>query len=185
MEQKMTTHQVMFTPIKAGSDLASHNYIGQRSIRKQHVNYLAHEILEGRFRPGTAIAFCRTPEGKQHLVNGQHTLSAIVRAGRNIVLTVEQYFCKNMQEVAAIFATYDRQRTRSPSDIYSAYGLPQGWGFAALPGMERRGMLGNTVCYQPEPEASPPDDLPACPYRLPRLATPGGRGEGAAAVGRD
>lgn len=123
MKTPFSTRAEIFNPEDAQHVLAKHNYVGQRSIRRNHVNFLANEILTERFREGTAIALCITKDGKQHLVNGQHTLSAIIASKKPVMLSVEKYECRDMEEVARIFSTYDRQRTRSSSDVYHAYGL--------------------------------------------------------------
>lgn len=123
MKNDFSTRAESFNPEDAQYMLTNHNYVGQRAIRKPHVNFLANEILNGRFREGTAIGICHTPDGKKHLVNGQHTLSAVIACKKPVLLSVESYECRNMEEVARIFATYDRQRTRTSSDVFHAYGL--------------------------------------------------------------
>lgn len=121
MIEKFTVHKEFYNPSDAEYVLLNRNYPGQRSIRSRHVNALVNEINNGRMRAGTAIAFCELPDGSKYLVNGQHTLSAIQKSMTPLMLSIETYQCQDMQEVASVFATYDRQLTRGATDVYRAY----------------------------------------------------------------
>jgi hypothetical protein len=103
--------------------LLNHNYIHQRKIDKRVVNTLAHLMNIGEFREKTEMGICHTPDGKMHLVNGQHCLSAIIVTRKPQIFAVVNHICADMKEVAKIYATYDRQRTRGAADAYAAYGL--------------------------------------------------------------
>lgn len=129
MVNDFTVHKESYNPSDAEYVLLNRNYPGQRSIRSRHVNALVNEINNGRMRVGTAIAFCELPNGVKYLVNGQHTLSAIVKSMSPMTLTVENYKCDDMHDVASVFATYDRQMSRGPSDIYHAYNFANEIGF--------------------------------------------------------
>lgn len=98
------------------------HYEGQRAPRPDHVKYLAEEMQCGTFLQGTPIHFAEC-NGSKYLVNGQHTLRAIVRCGIPQELTVIHLPCKTMEDVAIAYGVIDTQLKRSASDMFSAMGL--------------------------------------------------------------
>lgn len=108
------------TPITARHWLDNYNYDRQRRLRPLHVKALAREILEGRFRDKTQISFCRL-KGAYHLVNGQHTLSAIHMANVPTRLSVTVTEVASDDAVADEFTRHDTHLTRSTSDALYAH----------------------------------------------------------------
>lgn len=98
------------------------NYENQRQLREYHVNYLANEMKLGRFMPTVTIAFCLM-NGKSHLVNGQHTLHAIIRSGTVQELGVQRTSVDTPSELAQIYTTYDIQSKRTLRDAIHAHKL--------------------------------------------------------------
>jgi hypothetical protein len=107
--------------------LDNFNYAFQRNIRSYHVASLANEIVQGRFREKTQINFCSFGDSF-HLVNGQHTLSAIVTANAPVLLSVIVTECKNEQEVADQFARHDTHLTRQVADALFAHQVHEEFG---------------------------------------------------------
>jgi len=116
---------VIVTPELAREWLAQFNYKHQRKIRAYHVTLLKNEILRGRFREKTQIAFCRIEgrKGQFFLTNGQHTLSAIVAADEPVKLDVLITNVQSELEVADEYARHDTHLTRQLADSLVAHGL--------------------------------------------------------------
>ncbi len=92
-----------------------------RAVREAHVNYLAKEMARGMFGSAT-IAFADCKEnGRRFIVNGNHTLRAIVRSGVTLYLTVEHNECDTMDQVRHLYATYDKNLLRGRADSLRAY----------------------------------------------------------------
>ena len=93
-----------------------------RPINQKHVEFLASEMLKGRFQDHARIEFADCAEnGRRYIVNGNHTLRAIVLAGRPQRVTVEYVQCPTMGEVRVRYATYDINRVRNRADSLRAY----------------------------------------------------------------
>jgi len=102
---------------------ATCHYEHQRPISQEHVNRLKFEMDDGRFRPWTNVAICVLPDGCHLIVNGNHTLEAIGTGKRSVPIQFDYYKVSKMDEVARIYATFDRQRKRSHNDAARAAGL--------------------------------------------------------------
>ncbi len=101
----------VITPEIAQQWLASWNYEHQRPIRSYHVANLAQEIVQGRFRDKTQINFCRLGE-EFFLTNGQHTLSAIIKAQQPVLLSVIVFDVNSKHQIADDFTRHDTHLTR-------------------------------------------------------------------------
>ena len=104
----------VITPEIAQQWLASWNYEHQRPLRAYHVNSLADEIVQGRFREKTQINFCQLGDSF-HLTNGQHTLSAIIKAQQPVLLSVVVLEVYTKQQIADDFTRHDTHLTRQLS----------------------------------------------------------------------
>lgn len=71
---------------------------------------------------GTPISFA-VLNGEKHLVNGQHTLSAIIRAETPQLLTVTEHQVETEREIAELYFRHDNHLTRSISDAFRALDL--------------------------------------------------------------
>jgi len=58
-------------------DFLAHRYPGQRAVRPHHVLFLRHLIRAGHWRQGSEIHLARIGD-ERFLINGQHTLTAIM-----------------------------------------------------------------------------------------------------------
>ena len=114
------------TPETAASWLRLHNYEHQRPIRSSNVEFLAEEMRRGEFRQGVQIHFARW-EGRLHLVNGQHTLSAIVKSGIRQAMSV----CYTDEDPAQVYGRHDIQKKRTTADMFSALQTADEFGFTA------------------------------------------------------
>ncbi len=108
------------TPEMAQDYIDSTMFAGQRPLRPYHVNTLVTMMRNGHFRQGTIITFAML-DGNRHCVNGQHTLHAIVKYGKPYLLTIEEHEVTSEQEIASLYASFDRQLTRSYVDMFRAH----------------------------------------------------------------
>lgn len=104
----------VITPEIAQQWLSSWNYEHQRPIRSYHVTNLANEIIQGRFREKTQINFCQLGD-MFFLTNGQHTLSAIIKAQQPVLLSVVVFEVHTKQQIADDFTRHDTHLTRQLS----------------------------------------------------------------------
>lgn len=102
--------------------LQHENFAGQRPLRSHHVGFLAQTMTHGRFIAGTTIHFVRW-NGQRYLVNGQHTLSAIVQCDLPMTLTVHETTVEEEKGIADIYGRHDRGLPRQLSDSYGAHGF--------------------------------------------------------------
>lgn len=111
------------TPKMAQRLITENMYPGQRPLSSRHVQFLAEQMKLGDFRLGriNLVIF----DGKEYIVNGQHTLSAIVQSGIAQTCTVERLTVNKYEDIASIYATIDIQKTRTDADAFSAMGLAQ------------------------------------------------------------
>ncbi|MBF0177963.1 MAG: hypothetical protein HQL63_14115 [Magnetococcales bacterium] len=122
MIQIHSNKQVKVTPEVAGDWLQHNIFSRQRSMRPRHRDALVQEINAGRFIQGTQIHFVRF-RNEQLLVNGQHTLSAIEKAGVPTTLTVLISVAETMDEVAELYSRHDNHLSRSVMDSIKARDL--------------------------------------------------------------
>lgn len=117
-----TVRMQEITPAIATKMLATMNYERQRGVRLDHVHFLAHEMKEKRFI-GNTIGICELPGGSQFIVNGYHTLMAIIESNLPQSMPVEFFQVKTNQDIAKIYARFDKQLKRTRADTIRTYGL--------------------------------------------------------------
>lgn len=120
------------TPKLASEMLETMKYERQRTLRPDHVKYLANEMRAKRFSSNT-IGVCEMPGGTQFMVNGYHTLYAIIDSGCTQTLPIEFFHVKSYQEVDKVYAHFDRQLKRTRLDTIRVYGLEESFGIPASP----------------------------------------------------
>lgn len=99
------------TPEIAQMMLLEYKYEFQRQVRESRVSYLAKEITHGRFLANT-LFLCQNGEGKTYLLNGQHTLNAIVKSGVSLKLPVETFYVEDYTDIAKVYKRIAKQRNR-------------------------------------------------------------------------
>lgn len=97
----------------------------QRAIYKSNVDYLAAEMREGRFIPGTPILLAVLPNNHRFLLNGNHTLEAVFSTGLDVPLTFIYVPCQDIEEAGRIYGRIDQQRRRSWRDAARAAGVTE------------------------------------------------------------
>ena len=117
-----TSETVVVTPDVAENWLAHNLYERQRRLSEFQVQRLSREMEKRRFTEGTPIHFA-VLRGRELLINGQHTLTAVSRSGIPQVLTIVRNVTQSDDEVAALYSRHDRHRGRTTHDGFVAMGL--------------------------------------------------------------
>lgn len=108
------------TPERA-ADILRYNYRHNRPIRKNHVQYLLNEMKCGRFL-STAEVHVAFDRGVPNLINGQHTLSAIVLFGKPVKVTLRKSIVTENGQLAMVYAFgHDTGLRRTFTDAMGAY----------------------------------------------------------------
>ena len=115
---RMNSTLTLITPDKAQALLET-CYQGQRPLRQHHVRFLRHLMRTGHWRQGAEI-HCARVEGERFLVNGQHTLTALMQEGLASWLTVVEIDVPTLAGIGRLYEAFDRNMTRSLDDIYQS-----------------------------------------------------------------
>lgn len=116
--EKSKTEDV--SPKRAQEILTRRNtFEGQRPLGMPWANYLATAIKRKSLVKG-AISFAQNGNTEQVVVNGQHTLQAIVLSETTLRCTVDEYHYDEPDDLWRLYATFDVGRSRSQRDIVVA-----------------------------------------------------------------
>lgn len=131
--------RLMVGPNLAEAVLAHMNFPDQRVIMKFQVDRLAAMMLEGKWQPGSQIAFVRLPDGSMLLVNGQHRMRAVVQTRMPIECQVLVIPVADIAEARVVYYRFDTvQSLRTARQVARSIGLsehlsiPKGYVAAAL-----------------------------------------------------
>ena len=98
----------------------------QRKMKLARVEELAGEMLADNFEPGTTINIAELMNSTRFvLINGQHTLQAIIDSGLPQWLTIVRRRVKNLAEAGVSYSRIDIQATRRPAQRLKALNLPE------------------------------------------------------------
>ena len=125
MKQTRLASEVV-TPAAARKIIENEMYQRQRPLRQGHVAELAHHMEHGSFIDNTTITFALL-DGKSYLVNGQHTINAIVKSGCSVTLNIQEYSCRNEDEIDSLYARQDKHYKRTEGDSFHSLGLVEKW----------------------------------------------------------
>jgi len=117
-------------PTTASRILAECDYDVQRKIRANHVDFLAKEMELGTFVDTAQVVIAKqSSDGSRKIVNGRHTLSAIIRCGiPQKVIYVEKETADDNQ-TGRLYSSIDVNLSRTVSDQFSALRLCEELGF--------------------------------------------------------
>ena len=104
--------------------LKEKSYPFQRNITESNVIRLHREMKIGRFRPGTQIFFAILPDGREWVLNGHHTLTALARGAPPQRLCIFRKPISSEEEAAVIYSTFDDMKKRTVGDTIRAHGNP-------------------------------------------------------------
>lgn len=116
----LSCEAITLTHPKAKAFLEFNTYEAQRGVKARNLQDLEAAIREGRWRSAD-ISIAVLPDGREILVNGQHTLTACVNTTSPIFVLVLRYAVKDEHELSALYRTFDLGRgARSISDAVKA-----------------------------------------------------------------
>jgi len=107
----------------AGHLLKSTLFPRQRDVSQQQVDRYVSEMRHGWWIPGSPLFFAVLPNDDMFLLNGQHSLSAVVASGISQPFTATFYGCRDMDEAGHLYSRFDIHRRRSWNDAYKAAGF--------------------------------------------------------------
>jgi len=107
------------SPELAKRFLVDNGFEGQRRLDTKHVAYLASEMQKGEFLTGHFV-YARTRDGKDHVMNGQHTSWSIVESGVTVDAFVEGFACEKESDLWRLFSKFDRHKARTTADVVRA-----------------------------------------------------------------
>lgn len=118
-------------------DLLEKNY-GNRSLNKDHVERLAKEIKEGRWKiNGDMIRIGNSGR----ILDGQHRLNAVIKSGR----TIQTWMMEGLDD--DIFDTIDVGKKRSGGDTLASLGEEHPFRLAAALALVDKYMTGRVLSY--------------------------------------
>lgn len=119
---RMRTEQVRIDAKRAAFILLNERWPRQRQIRPSHIRTLLEAYRHGEI-PDMVIQFCRTPDGRRYLVDGQHRLTMLAEADGDIDVLEITYLVEDQDEIERRYLAIDRQSRRTPEDMLLAAGL--------------------------------------------------------------
>lgn len=117
-------------PAYARELIDTYGYESQRPIDDKWVNFLANEMRERAFTLNVIVL--AQLKDKAYLVNGQHTLRAIMAAGVTLSLPIVYYECRSAEDLALLYSTLDQGKKRRAEDAFKPYNLDTLLGFNTL-----------------------------------------------------
>jgi hypothetical protein len=109
------SHTVQAIDAKQAALWLELKYKHQRAINPYTLQLLVNAMADGTFSPVNSIMFS-VLNGRSSLINGQHTLTAIVRSGKPQTMPVVFYEVEDGEEEAMLYFRIDRQRRRNFAD---------------------------------------------------------------------
>lgn len=124
-------HMESVTPEKAQEFLQA-NFVHNRPIQRWWVDYLADEMIAGRFQD-TAQIHIAYRNGAAVMLNGQHTCLAIVKSGKTTTCQVRRDRVVESGQLAMTYAYgYDNGRKRTFTDGLGAYNVSEEVGLTRI-----------------------------------------------------
>ena len=101
--------------------LLSQNYKNQRPVRDKQVKFLAEAMLKGEFTTNNVIIARHIQSGEETVINGQHTLLAIIASNEAQSMSVSVYDVDSDADISLLYSTVDIGVQRTQSDTLRAF----------------------------------------------------------------
>jgi len=92
----------------------------QRAINELNTQRLTVEMVHHRFVPGTTVYFAVLPDGRMLILNGNHTLEAVIASGTTQRLVFIFQEVDDEAEAARLYTCFDVHKTRNWTDALRA-----------------------------------------------------------------
>jgi hypothetical protein len=114
-------------PMTLTPELAEHFreeclYPRQRNLSVANIARLAYILRKGQWLPFSPITIVSLPDGREWLINGNHTCEAVMRTGIPASVTLIIIDCASEDLAHGYYAAYDRQKPRTVADHRRAVG---------------------------------------------------------------
>lgn len=96
------------------------NFDRQRALVDLNTKRLSVEMDNDRFIPGTTVYLAVLPDRSMLILNGNHTLEAIIASGKTQRLVLIFKKVADVQEAARLYSTFDIHKVRSWTDALKA-----------------------------------------------------------------
>lgn len=121
--------RLVITPLIARQILDMFRYSSNRKISQPHVRLLAYDMAQGSWLPGSQLAFCKLPNGRLVLVNGNHRMHAVILANTAIEFQICVNAVGSEDEINAAYFRHDfAVRSRSIETLAASAQLADGLG---------------------------------------------------------
>jgi len=111
----------MISTAEASTFLEINTFEGQRQLCGIKVNRYCAMMKTGEMRPiEIAVAKLEYENGRNVLMNGQHTLNAIIKNGAPHRATIQYWKCSTPQDAYKLFGSFDVHGTRTQTQIMKA-----------------------------------------------------------------
>lgn len=130
LEAQFKSRVMLVTPEMAAEWIATMPYEHQRNVRRWQVIRLAGVMADGQFIPGTTIRIAHL-NGERYLLDGQHRLYAVVKAGIPQVFNVLEEWPNDANAVAMTYGNLDCGIGRDQADLFSALDLSRHTGLTS------------------------------------------------------
>jgi hypothetical protein len=125
------TYVASVGPEKAQQILNDYAYKGQRRFDKEKASKYARSMEKDHWVEGRSIVLAMTKEARQkRLIDGQHRLAAVVESGTTQRFVFIEYLADNDHDIARLYYTTDRNKIRTPGNIFKASGVMDDLGFS-------------------------------------------------------
>lgn len=128
-DRAVVSEMVLITPEIAREWRDTKHFERQRDLSEDNIVRLAHEMSKKRFVQGTQIYLCVLPDGSELIINGNHTLEAVVSCGMPQLLTVTRCPVVSIDEAGFIYSVFDKHRRRTLRESMKAAGAGNGKDF--------------------------------------------------------
>ena len=108
------------SPNEAKALLQYNKYQGQRSVKKNHVSDLADRMKKGMFTTGSVCLASLNGDNELILMDGQHTLNAVIKSNMTIKILLERVRCNTPKDMALLYQQKDGGISRSLKDYVVA-----------------------------------------------------------------
>lgn len=119
----------VITPAMASEFLTQKTYDRQRSLKRRNMDRLIHAMENDTFGASSVLHIAKL-NGKEHVLNGQHRLSALRDTGREQSFVVIRETVLTSLELNLLYSRFDRHSPRTARDMIIALGLPQELGLS-------------------------------------------------------
>lgn len=116
------TGSTVLTPAFAAHLRTNCLYPRQRQMAVNNVARLAYVIRNGQWTPGSPIRLATLPDGREWLIDGNHSCEAVMRTGIAVPVTLILTECTTESDAHRYYASIDTNKPRTAVDHRRAMG---------------------------------------------------------------